>query len=218
VENGVDTDFFSPEIKLDSPFEAGEQPIVFTGAMDYWPNVDAVRWFAERCFPGIRAERPAARFYIVGMNPAKAVLELASRPGIVVTGRVADVRPWLRHACLAVAPLRVARGIQNKVLEAMAMALPVVTTPDCARALSARQDHELAVADDPAQWIERSRALFDPARARAMGQAARRRVLADYGWEQKLAKLDSLMGRSANGDRSPMDDINAGARAEALPA
>lgn len=217
VENGVDTDFFSPEIRSESPFGAAERPIVFTGAMDYWPNVDAVRWFADRCLPSIQAEFPDVRFYIVGMNPAKPVQELASRPGITVTGRVADIRPWLRHARLAVAPLRVARGIQNKVLEAMAMALPVITTPDCAHALTVQLDREIAVADEPAQWTERIRLLLDPARAREMGQAARERVLADYGWAQKLRKLDSLMRRSGNGS-SMQTGQTPHTQAEALSA
>ena len=89
--------------------------------MDYWPNVDAVGWFARDVLPALRRHRPALRFWIVGANPAAAVQALAALPGVHVTGRVADMRPYSRHADVVVAPLRIARGIQNKVLEAMAM-------------------------------------------------------------------------------------------------
>ena len=122
VRNGVDGEYFAPDAALASPFPAQERPIVFTGAMDYWPNVDAVVWFAREVLPLLRARDPSVRFYVVGMNPDVAVQALASDAGTVVTGRVRDVRPYLQHAGVVVAPLRVARGIQNKVLEAKAMA------------------------------------------------------------------------------------------------
>ena len=122
AQNGVDTDYFSPAHELPNPFATDEDAIVFTGAMDYWPNVDAVTWFARDVLPTIATQRPRARFYIVGIAPTPAVQALAQDPRVVVTGRVPDVRPYLKHARVVVAPLRVARGIQNKVLEAMAMA------------------------------------------------------------------------------------------------
>jgi sugar transferase (PEP-CTERM/EpsH1 system associated) len=112
-------------------------PSSLPGAMDYWPNVDAVSWFARDMLPQIRARDASARFYIVGMNPDSAVRALASDPAVVVTGRVDDVRPFLEHARVIVAPLRVARGIQNKVLEAMAMAKAVVVTPAVAAGMAA---------------------------------------------------------------------------------
>jgi polysaccharide biosynthesis protein PslH len=129
VINGVDTDYFSPNRSYDSSFDPGGPVVVFTGMMDYWANVDAVAWFARESFPAIRQSIEGARFFIVGARPTRLVESLASRPGVEVTGTVADVRPFLSHADLSVAPLRVARGIQNKVLEAMAMARPVVATP-----------------------------------------------------------------------------------------
>ncbi|MDP1605282.1 MAG: TIGR03087 family PEP-CTERM/XrtA system glycosyltransferase [Rhodocyclaceae bacterium] len=113
--NGVDAEFFSPDHALASPYRDDEIPIVFTGATDYWPNVDAVVWFAGEVLPRLRARHPAVRFYIVGRSPDPAVQALASE-GIVVTGTVDDVRPYLAHAAVVVAPLRIARGIQNKVL------------------------------------------------------------------------------------------------------
>jgi sugar transferase (PEP-CTERM/EpsH1 system associated) len=188
--NGVDTDFFSPAHALASPFPEGVVPIVFTGAMDYWPNVDAVTWFADESLPALQRALPAARFYIVGMNPAPEVRALGERSGIEVTGRVPDVRPYLRHAAAVVAPLRVARGVQNKVLEAMAMARPVVVGEAAAGGLDVRAGEEIAVAGGAeafAAAVERLVAELE--RAAAMGQAARRCVQDKYSWAHNLAPI-----------------------------
>jgi sugar transferase (PEP-CTERM/EpsH1 system associated) len=135
VMNGVDTDYFSPDRSHEDPYAPGGPVVVFTGMMDYWANVDAVTWFSTEGFPSIRKAIEGARFFIVGARPSRLVERLASRAGIEVTGAVRDVRPYLAHAEVAVAPLRVARGIQNKVLEAMAMARPVVVTSDALEGL-----------------------------------------------------------------------------------
>jgi sugar transferase (PEP-CTERM/EpsH1 system associated) len=135
VMNGVDTDYFSPDRSHENPYAPGGPVVVFTGMMDYWANVDAVTWFSTEGFPSIRKAIEGARFFIVGARPSRLVERLASRAGIEVTGAVRDVRPYLAHAEVAVAPLRVARGIQNKVLEAMAMARPVVVTSDALEGL-----------------------------------------------------------------------------------
>ncbi|HUG79351.1 MAG TPA: TIGR03087 family PEP-CTERM/XrtA system glycosyltransferase [Burkholderiales bacterium] len=193
IRNGVDSDYFSPARELENPFERGERPIVFTGAMDYWPNVDAVVWFAREVLPLLRQRDPAVRFYVVGMNPDGAVRALASGAATVVTGRVPDVRPYLRHARVVVAPLRVARGLQNKVLEAMAMAKPVVTTPACAAAIAARAGKELAIASDAGTFASQVLALMDPAPAGQMGRFARERILASYAWPASFARLDELL-------------------------
>ena len=182
IRNGVDSEYFSPAHDFESPFAPGERAIVFTGAMDYWPNVDAVVWFARDVLPEIRRRDPAARFYVVGMNPDAAVRALGNEPATVVTGRVSDVRPYLKHARVVVAPLRVARGIQNKVLEAMAMAKPTVVTPAAAAALSARPGIELEVADDAHAFAAKVLESMDPVRGERMGVLARSRVLADYAW------------------------------------
>jgi sugar transferase (PEP-CTERM/EpsH1 system associated) len=193
VSNGVDADFFSPEHDLASPFPEGELPVVFTGAMDYWPNVDAVTWFAAELLAPLRARWPRLRFYVVGMRPAPAVQALAGE-AVVVTGTVADVRPYLRHAAVVVAPLRVARGIQNKVLEAMAMARPVVTTEACAAAIEATPGRELEAASGGERLVALVDALLrDPARAVAMGRAARECVLARYSWEAHLSQIDGYL-------------------------
>ena len=134
---------------------------MFTGAMDYWPNVDAVSWFAKEMLPAVVAERPRARFYIVGVQPTPAVQALAQDSRVVVTGRVPDVRPYLKHARVVVAPLRVARGIQNKVLEAMAMARPVVVSAAAAGALSGVAATDFDVADGAPEFIRKTIALMD---------------------------------------------------------
>lgn len=192
LSNGVDTDYFTPEAAHPSPYTAGEEAIVFTGAMDYWANVDAVAWFASEVFRALRNERPGLRFYIVGARPTADVLRLASIPGVRVTGAVPDVRPYLAHAALAVAPLRVARGIQNKVLEAMAMARPVVLTPEALEGIAAEPGVEVQVARTPADFRAACLAVLADGRAE-MGARARARVLAAYGWESHLRDFDRLL-------------------------
>jgi sugar transferase (PEP-CTERM/EpsH1 system associated) len=193
IENGVDSEYFSPAHGVESPFSASEHPIVFTGTMDYWPNVDAVVWFAQEVLPRIRQHDACARFHVVGMNPHRAVRALGSDAAVNVTGRVDDVRPYLRHARAVVAPLRVARGIQNKVLEAMAMGRPVVVTSAVAAALTARLGVDLEVADDAAAFAAKVLAVMDPAAAAIMGRLARARILADYAWASRFARLDELI-------------------------
>jgi len=192
--NGVDTAYFAPG-DFANPYAAGEKALVFCGAMDYWPNIDAVQWFAAEVLPALRARDPALRFVIVGARPAPEVQALAAQPGITVTGTVPDVRAYVAHAALSVAPLRVARGIQNKVLEAMAMARPVLVTPQALEGIEAEVGRELLLAADAAQWIEAAAsALAGSAAARdALGQAARARVLAAYSWDARLAPLDRMI-------------------------
>jgi sugar transferase (PEP-CTERM/EpsH1 system associated) len=185
LENGIDTDFYDPA----TPPVAAPQPlIVFTGQMDYRPNVDAVSWLVRHVLPLV----PGAHFAIVGRAPTAAVRALAGER-VTVIGEVADVRGWLAAADVVVAPLKLARGIQNKVLEAMAMARPVVASPAAAEGI----DHAgtIRVADTPAAYAEAIRALLgDRAAANALGRAARAQVLARYGWEARLAPLDAIIG------------------------
>lgn len=188
--NGVDADFFAPDPGRASPFAAGELPLVFTGAMDYWPNVDAVTWFVSDMLPALRQRFPALRFHIVGRSPAPAVQALSGE-AVNVTGTVSDVRPYLQHAAAVVAPLRLARGLQNKVLEAMAMARPVVAAGSCVRAITASPQPGLLPADDVAGYVESLTVLLaDRAAADAAGRSARDFVLAAYSWEAHLAGLD----------------------------
>ena len=188
--NGVDAGFFASDPARANPFRAGELPLVFTGAMDYWPNVDAVCWFVSDILPALRQRFSALRFHIVGRAPAPAVQALASDV-VNVTGTVPDVRPWLQHAAAVVAPLRLARGIQNKVLEAMAMARPVVAAGSCVRAITAEAQPGLLPADGVADYVAHVGALLaDAAAADAAGRAARDFVLGAYSWEAHLAGLD----------------------------
>ncbi|HEY9103460.1 TIGR03087 family PEP-CTERM/XrtA system glycosyltransferase [Chitinimonas sp.] len=191
--NGVDAEFFSPEHALASPYPAGEVSLVFTGAMDYWPNVDAVTWFCTEVLPSLLQRWPGLKFYIVGRSPTQAVQALAS-PQVVVTGTVPDVRPYLRHATLVVAPLRVARGIQNKVLEAMAMSRPVLASQTCAAAVDAQIGRDLLAADSVGDYVRQVEAvLASPEQAEELGIAARRQVLARYSWDAHLAGMDRYL-------------------------
>ncbi|MCL2524236.1 MAG: TIGR03087 family PEP-CTERM/XrtA system glycosyltransferase [Betaproteobacteria bacterium] len=193
--NGVDADRFAPKIERPSPFPAGEEAVVFTGAMDYWPNVDAVTWFVAEMLPALRAQRPHARFYIVGRSPTPEVQALASEH-VVVTGTVADVRPYLQHADVVVAPLRVARGIQNKILEAMAMQRPVVAATGCVAAIDTEAGKEILAADSADEFVAAIAAqLADPAAAAAIGHAARARVVARYSWKAHLRRIDPYLLR-----------------------
>lgn len=201
MSNGVDADYFSPEPNRISPFpslaQLPEQPaspvIVFTGAMDYWPNVDAVTWFAADILPRLQQLWPALRFYIVGRTPSPAVLALASAE-VIVTGTVDDVRPYLQYATVVVAPLRVARGIQNKILEAMAMGRPVVASQSCVDAIDDLAGGELVSASSAEDFVKEVNALLGSAeRCSAMGQAGRNRVLQSYSWFAHLSKIDRYL-------------------------
>lgn len=166
--------------------------VVFTGQMDYRPNIEAVCWFAADVLPLLRARHPRLRFAIVGRAPTAAVQALAG-DGVIVTGAVDDVRPWLAAAAICVAPLKLARGIQNKILEAMAMARPVVASVAAAEGI----DHggTVRIAGDAADHAAQILALLDdPAAAAALGLRAREQVLARYDWTARLAPLDALLG------------------------
>ena len=198
VENGIDTARFDPALTLDA-VDNGEGPLaVFTGQMDYRPNIDAVRWFAADILPLVRQQHPAARFAIVGRAPSDEVRALANLSGVIVTGEVPDVRPWLAAADAVVAPLLLARGVQNKLLEAMAMARPVVASAAAAEGIDAAPGEHLLVADDAAGIAAAVGSLFDDREgAGRMGQAARARMIARYGWDARLAPLGELLGLPA---------------------
>lgn len=194
LSNGVDFDYFDPAADFGPPAGAGSPTVVFSGAMDYRPNVDAALWFAKAVWPRVRAVRPQAAFKIVGAKPVAELRKLDGCDGIVVTGRVDDMRPHLAGAEVVVAPLRIARGVQNKVLEAMAMAKPVVATSAAFEGIEAAAGEHLLVEDDPVAFADRVVELADhPLRARAMGAAARRRVTERYAWTANLAALDELL-------------------------
>jgi sugar transferase (PEP-CTERM/EpsH1 system associated) len=180
VPNGVDHAFFAQAASRTAPFGDDGPVLVFTGAMDYWANVDAVSWFVEAVWPLVRAREPHSRLYVVGARPTRAVRALAGN-GIVVTGRVPDVRPYLQHAAVVVAPMRIARGIQNKVLEGMAMGRVVLTTSMGLEGIDAEPGRHLLVADDPGTMAEQAVAVLHGQYA-ALGPAAREQIRARYDW------------------------------------
>ncbi len=192
ISNGVDTSYFAPGAYA-SPSPAAGRSIVFVGVMDYWPNVEAVRWFAKNVFPVVRKTCADVTFQIVGSSPSLAVRALAETPGVEVTGAVADIRPYLQNACVVVTPLRIARGIQNKVLEGMAMAKPLVTTPDALEGISARHNEHLLVANSAESFTQQVvRCLTEPELLK-MGQRARAFVVENYSWSTQLKHLDAII-------------------------
>ncbi len=194
--NGVDLDFFNPAAHVAPIADLSDAPsMVFTGQMDYRPNIDAVAHFAQDVLPKIRAIHSGARFIIVGRNPAPEVQELAQIEGVMVTGAVDDVRGWVAAADVVLAPLLLARGIQNKVLEAMAMAKPVVASPAAAEGIDAQAGRDFIVAADASAMAEAVIDLLaNPAKGQEMGAAARAQMVAHYSWDAQLARLPEFMG------------------------
>jgi sugar transferase (PEP-CTERM/EpsH1 system associated) len=191
VPNGVDSAYFDPRLGNGSPFPDGARAVVFTGAMDHWANVDAVTWFASDVWPRICASRADAVFYVVGSRPVARVKELQGER-IVVTGRVSDVRPYLHHAEAVVAPMRIGHGMQNKVLEAMSMACPVIVSTKGVEGISAEDGHELLVADEPAAFATAVLEVLAGNR-RGLGDAARSMVKRCYRWEDSCRRLVQLI-------------------------
>ena len=189
VPNGVDLDYFTPQP------EAQEQICVFVGALDYRPNVDAACWFCDRVWPSVRERYPSAAFHLVGRRPVRAVRTLSRLPGVHVAADVQDVRPHIAHATAAVVPLRIARGIQNKVLEAMAMGKAVITSPQSIAGLDVDPDAHVLCAATDGEWVAAISRTFDDARLRRqLGFEARRYVEQNHCWERCLEPLDALLG------------------------
>lgn len=192
INNGVDTEYFSPQHDLPNPYSDSCPVLVFTGAMDYWANVDAVRWFTETVFTQIRKRIENVEFYIVGSRPSKEVLALTKYPGVTVTGAVADIRPYIAHASAAVAPMRIARGVQNKVLEAMAMAKPVLATPEAAEGIKAESGIDFKVVSGEDAFAQAAIEFISGDFIR-MGDAARTCVVRHYSWSHNLSEFDQLI-------------------------
>jgi polysaccharide biosynthesis protein PslH len=200
LENHMDISYFDPNTVVVPAEIAAWQPyMIFTGSMDYFPNVDAVRFFYREVFTLVRAALPRARFVIAGRNPIRAVLQLAGDPAVWVTGSVPDIRPYLRGASIAVCPLRVARGVQTKIFEAMAMGVPVAVSSRAAKAIPERLRLEIHVEDNP----ERLAAfLVEQLRQDHSSQPAARRTLGEYysglRWQDKLERVLQRTLRSRN--------------------
>ena len=193
--NGIDTVTYDPtaDIPKLKSVPTGKL-IVFTGQMDYRPNIEAVCDFATNAMPAIRAAHHDAVFAIVGRNPSPVVQALAKLDGVMVIGAVDDVRSWLKAAKVVVAPLRIARGIQNKVLEAMAMAKAVVVSPAAAEGIDAKDGTHFRIACNVGvEAVQVCDLLANPLAAERLGISARMHVIDRYGWAQQLALLDDLM-------------------------
>ena len=206
ITNGVDLDYFQPAPTAPAlgkvirhPFagsrEIGSRPkLVFTGAMDYYANVEAAEWFVNEVFPLIREQEPEAEFFIVGSNPMVEIKNLAERPGVVATGTVRDIRPYLMNATACVVPLRIARGVQNKLLEAMACGKAVVATHEAAAGLRLVHDEQLLLASSPADFAAAVLEIIRDASLRErLGWQARRFVESEHDWQPVLQKLIDLI-------------------------
>jgi polysaccharide biosynthesis protein PslH len=189
VGNGVDLDYFRS-----SGAAKNLGSIVFTGVMDYFPNIDAVEWFCDAILPLVREQIPQASLTICGNRPTAAVRRLAKRDGVHVTGWVPDTRPYLDAAEVFVAPLRVARGVQNKLLEALAMGLPCVASGLAWRGTAVPEGEGILVADDAAKFAALVIRLLREVAFRAqMAKKARGAAEANYRWEEQLAALDDVI-------------------------
>jgi len=189
VGNGVDLDYFRS-----TGVAKRSGSIVFTGVMDYFPNIDAVVWFCDEVLPIVQQQIPGAGLTICGSRPAAAVRRLAKRRGVTVTGRVPDTRPYMDEAELFIAPMRMARGIQNKLLEALAMGFPCVASQTAARGTVVQDGEGILAADDPEVFAEHVvRLLRDGAFRAAMASKARATAEANYRWEAQLTRLDQVI-------------------------
>jgi sugar transferase (PEP-CTERM/EpsH1 system associated) len=192
VPNGVDLEFNRPAAVAPQP-DMGSHALVFTGKMDYRPNIDAVIWFIEAVFPLIRQVASDVRFFIVGQQPHPRVLALAGQPGVVVTGRVPDTRPYIAGAAVYVIPLRIGGGTRLKVLEAMAMGQAIVSTRLGCDGFPFTDGVEVAYGDTPAAFAQQVLDLLaNRARAAELGRSARAFVEAHYGWDALVPRLEAL--------------------------
>ena len=197
VPNGVDHDYFSPDARFESvPLrkKKGQKVLVFTGAMDYYANVEGVSWFCRKVLPKIRSEHPDVLFYIVGSNPGPEVKALGEHQGVRVTGFVDDIRPYYRGADVCVIPLRIAAGVQNKVLEAMAMARPVVTTSKAFEGIKGKSDVHVLIENDPKHFADKVVQLLNSEEKRTiLADNARDFILKNYNWQTNIAALERLL-------------------------
>ena len=199
IGNGIDADYFDPAIVTPSvELREGAGPnLIFTGQMDYRPNEKAAIWTIERLLPLLRERFGDASFHIVGRNPTAKLSEYSETPCVRVWGEVADIRPYLAAADLAIVPLTIARGVQNKVLEAMAMELPVLLTPQAATGIDAEDArHWFVEGSDPVAMVDRFEELWrDKANVQNVARAARRFVVEQHAWPAMLAPIDEMIGK-----------------------
>ncbi len=193
VRNGVDFDFFSPSPQPST--NSTGRAITFVGVMDYFPNVDGMRWFIDKVLPRVKDRVSDAELFIVGSNPTPAVQAWGEVAGITVTGFVDDVRLYLDRSAVCIAPLRIARGVQNKVLEAMAMARPIVCSEAALTGIEAADGSEVFCRNEPDAFAEAICDLLeDPTTGQAIGRAAREFVESHYSWSACLQPINEIIG------------------------
>lgn len=190
--NGVDADYFSPG---NESYDA--DTISFIGRMDYYPNQECMSRFCEQVWPILKVRRPAMKLLIVGADPSPAMRRLGELPGVTVTGSVPEVQPYVRKSALMVAPLNIARGTQNKILEAMSMGVPVVTSSIAAGGVDAQAENHFLVSDTPQEYAQ---AIFriaeDPAERQRLAVAGRERMLSHHAWPRSMERLDAIIARA----------------------
>ena len=187
--NGVDAEFFSPR---EEPYNPNS--ICFIGRMDYYPNQQGMLFFCRSVLPLVQGKRPGTELTIVGASPSSEIKDLASLPGVTVTGTVDDVRPYIGRAALSVAPLAIARGTQNKILESMAMGVPVVASDTAAGGVDAVPDEHILTANTPADFADKVvRLLSNPVERNRFAEAARERVITNHSWATSMRKLDGIV-------------------------
>ncbi|WNC72537.1 TIGR03087 family PEP-CTERM/XrtA system glycosyltransferase [Thalassotalea psychrophila] len=189
--NGLDTAYFQPVQKA---FNENKPTFIFTGVMDYLPNVDAVEWFTKKVWPNILTHWPKARFIIAGMKPTEKVCALNDTKGVEVTGFVSDIREYYQQADFFVAPLRIARGVQNKILQGFACNIPVISTPNAIQGIKCEQERDLLVAESEEEFfLQIKRLIEQPSLRKAISANALALVIDNYSWSNQLKKLDSLI-------------------------
>jgi len=197
--NGVDTEYFAPTDGVYAP-----DTLCFIGRMDYYPNQQCMFEFCADVLPRLRARHPRAKLLIVGANPSPAVQRLAQMPGVTVTGSVPDVRPYLRRSAAMVAPLKIARGTQNKLLEAMAAGVPVITSAVAASGVDAVPDEHFLVGNSSHDYVAAAlRVLENPAERGRLAAAGRARMLSHHAWSSSMQRLDQIIQRCLASSRTP---------------
>jgi glycosyltransferase involved in cell wall biosynthesis len=193
VPNGVDTEEYAPAPRTRTAGEGFD--LVFTGKMDYRPNIDAALWFGREILPLVRTDIPRVRFVVVGQQPHARLAPLAKRGDVVLTGRVADVKPYIAHAAVYVAPLRMGGGTRLKVLQAMSMAAPIVSTTLGCNGLDVQSGRELLIADTRRDFAAAVvRLLRDQVVGRMLGEAARALAIAEYDWKRIGPRMERAYG------------------------
>ncbi|HEX5138155.1 MAG TPA: TIGR03087 family PEP-CTERM/XrtA system glycosyltransferase [Planctomycetota bacterium] len=204
--NGADVDYFQP-----SPHPYDPDTICFVGKMDYFPNSGCMVDFCARTLPLLRARRPAIKLLIVGSDPSPAVRRLARIPGVTVTGAVKDVRPYVARSAASVAPLSLARGTQNKILESLAMGVPVVSSDVAAKGVDCVPGEHMLVASTPAEYADAVlRLLDDPAERRRFAEAGRARILSHHTWSRAMRRFGDIVRRVTRGGTSAPPAVAAG--------